>query len=119
MVHQDPLVLSADTRTDLENGGGTKDSTKATREAIGLNFVVFCERSEASYAADPASAPDWWSGSPMGEPRTMKEISVRESAGILGNYAKTWIWEMQVCLFVSLFSLFGLFLFGPDYPDAI
>ena len=100
MVHQDPLVLSAATRTDLENGGGTKDATKATREAIGLNFKVFCERSEYAYAADPASAPDWWTASATGEQRGMKEIAVRENSGILGNYAKTWIWEMQVCLFV-------------------
>ena len=94
MVHQNPLVLDNEKRQDLENGGGTKGQTKATREGIGQNFVLYCENREKLFAEQPKDAPGWWI--PGLEVRTMEQVATVEHAVILGNYAKNWIKEMQV-----------------------
>jgi len=96
MVHQNPLLFSAEKRKEMETGGGTQENTKMIRQAIGLNFVAFCEVRETSFCSDPASAPDWWSSPASTVPRTMEDLAVPRCAPLLGCYARDWLWEMQV-----------------------
>ena len=102
MVHQNPLVLDKEKRDQLENGGGSKAVTRAIRESIGNNFVVYCENAEKVYARDLHTAPSWWTPGKEEDKvvvRTMDQVASVNNSVILGYYAKNWIWEMQVIFF--------------------
>ena len=104
MVHQNPLILTEEKRVELENGGGSKALTRQIRDSIGKNFVEYCETREAMYAENPTAAPDWWKPADpeMQTVRSMEEVATTDNAVILGNYAKSWLWEMQVGFIVSV-----------------
>ena len=96
MVHQNALVLSDALRQQLENGGGTKETTRAIRANLGQNFVEYCRRREDAWCIDTTTAPAWWSSTENGAPRNMEELCSENGDNILGNFFKNWLWEMQV-----------------------
>ena len=99
MVHQNSLVISEETRQDLEDGGGTKSKTRAVRAIFGLNFVAYCDGREEAWCTAPLSSPVWWmqKEGELGGPRTMAELCLELNSELLGRYFKNWLWEMQVC----------------------
>ena len=99
MVHQNALVISEETRQDLEDGGGTKSKTRAVRATFGLNFVAYCESREEAWCTAPLPSPAWWvqKEGELGGPRTMAELCHEVNSELLGRYLKNWLWEMQVC----------------------
>jgi hypothetical protein len=96
MVHQNALVISDSLRKHLENGGGTKETTRAIRANLGQNFVDYCERREDAWCTDPTTAPAWWSSEEHGAPRNMEELCSGNEDKMIGNFFKNWLWEMQV-----------------------
>ena len=94
MVHQSAFALSAEQRKCLEEGGGTRETTRVLRETYGGNFEQYMLSREEEWCRQPHSAPEWWSRNDRGEPRFMLEL-VADSR-LLGIYFKNWLWEMQV-----------------------
>ena len=97
MVNHSSFVLTEERKTEMEESGGTKDSTKVIRKAIGANFVQYVEEREAMWCGDSSSAPSWWTPpEDLGAPRTVEEIATRENSWLVGHYARDWLWEAQV-----------------------
>ena len=94
MVHQNALVLSDALRQQLENGGGTKETTRAIRANLGQNFVEYCRRREEAWCIDPTTALAWWSSTESGAPRNMEELCSENGDNILGNFFKNWLWSV-------------------------
>ena len=91
MVHQSSLVISKDTRHDLEDGGGTKSKTRALRASWVLNFVTYYRGArEDAWCADPPSSPMFLK---EGAPDHDQALPQDQQ---LGHYFKNWFWEMQV-----------------------
>ena len=94
MVHQSAFAQSAEQRKCLEEGGGTRETTRVLRETYGGNFEQYMLSREEEWCRQPHSAPEWWSGNERREPRFMLELVV--DSRLLGIYFKNWLWEMQV-----------------------
>ena len=75
MVNHGRFVLTEEKKTEMEEGGGTKESTKVIRKAIGANFVQYVADREAMWCGDSSQAPNWWTPPEgLGAPRREDEV---------------------------------------------
>ena len=65
-MHQSAFELSAEQRKCLKEGGGTRETTKVSRETYGGNFEQYILSREEEWCRQPHSAPEWWSGNDRG-----------------------------------------------------
>ena len=99
MVNHGRFVLTEEKKTEMEEGGGTKESTKVIRKAIGANFVQYVADREAMWCGDSSQAPKWWTPpGGLGAPRTVEELATLDNCCLMGYYARDWLWEAQVLL---------------------
>ena len=99
MVNHGRFVLTKEKKTEMEEGGGTKESTKVIRMNIGANFVQYVADREAMWCGDSSQAPNWWTPPEgLGAPRAVEEIATLDNYCLVGYYARDWLWEAQVLL---------------------
>ena len=60
MVGHCRFLLTEEKKAEMEEGGGTKESTKVMRKTIGANFQQYVEEREAWWCGDPREAASWW-----------------------------------------------------------
>ena len=97
MVNHSRFVLTEEKKTEMEEGGGTKESTKLIRKSIGANFVQYVEDREAMWCGDSSEAPSWWTPPVgLGAPRPVEVIATLDNSRLVGYYARDWLWEAQV-----------------------
>ena len=97
MVGHFRLVLTEEKKAAMEEGGGTKESTKTMRKSIGSNFQQYVEERESWWCGDSGEAASWWTPpGGLGAPRRVEEIATLENAWLVGHYARDWLWEAQV-----------------------
>ena len=98
MVGHCRFLLTEEKKAEMEEGGGTKESTKVMRKTIGANFQQYVEEREAWWCGDPREAASWWTPpGGLGEPRRVEEIATMDNAWLVGHYARDFLWEAQVC----------------------
>lgn len=97
MVKHKRLLLSEEKKAEMERGGGTRESTKAIRKAVGAQFMEFVEEREAGWCADPSQAANWWTPpGGLGEPRKVLELATLDTACLISHFARDFLWEAVV-----------------------
>ena len=97
MVKHQRLLLSEEKKAEMERGGGTKESTRAIRKAVGADFVEYLEQREAGWCGDTSEAASWWRPpGGLGAPRKVEEIASMDDAWLISHFARDFLWEAVV-----------------------